>query len=567
MKYLITNTFKTLGFFESKTLLNSIKNNSKISLYTKYSIFILLFNLLTFLPLFFIYNKAASSLLFLTLTAIIISLLIIRLNYLFKRKDILEKKIVNNSLIKDDLINFAKHNISYNFKIGSLLAFLIFSYSFFVHFILLWISPGYSVSKFIIINILYFASIFLVIYLISILYYFTNTGKKQIFFKISSKKNTGLYKRSNWVYYLNKLNSRLQASLKKININNLLIFRRSIKILYPILIFIGTLVLLSLLNNNIDLSIKIRMFISMIFSLFFTFPVIKTINKNESINESKNPFTLTVIIFFMALLLLSISSIKLNITITEGTFLFSFSGFILPLIEWVNSFAESIRTTANSLNILIIIILPILFFLLFYVFIKIYDLFKYISKNIDFKLKQDLSKKNPSIIFGDSISLYPFLYSLLGNGIIILLLNIELQPISEFFYNLFTTFQVSEIFKLSFLEYNNIYAFFKTIFYIFISITILKLTLQFFSSILSHFILLNDEIIFYENKIYKKTILRVPLSRINYVICKQNILERILDIGTIYIETVDKNGIIKIKGIPSLQEKNVLIMDKIKSDI
>ena len=91
--------------------------------------------------------------------------------------------------------------------------------------------------------------------------------------------------------------------------------------------------------------------------------------------------------------------------------------------------------------------------------------------------------------------------------------------------------------------------------------------LNFFSSILSHFILFSDEIVYYENKIYKNTILRIPLTRINYILIKQNIIEKIFDFGTLFIETIDKSGVIKIKGIPSIKEKNILIMDKIKGDI
>ena len=79
--------------------------------------------------------------------------------------------------------------------------------------------------------------------------------------------------------------------------------------------------------------------------------------------------------------------------------------------------------------------------------------------------------------------------------------------------------------------------------------------------------LFNDEIVYLQNKIVSKTILRVPLSKINYFIVKQNLIERLLDIGSIYIETQDKNGIIKITGVSSIKEKNILIMEKIKSGL
>jgi hypothetical protein len=51
---------------------------------------------------------------------------------------------------------------------------------------------------------------------------------------------------------------------------------------------------------------------------------------------------------------------------------------------------------------------------------------------------------------------------------------------------------------------------------------------------------------------------------VNFIIIKQSIIEKFLDIGTIFIETSDKNGLIKIKSISSIKDKNKEIMDKIK---
>ena len=98
------------------------------------------------------------------------------------------------------------------------------------------------------------------------------------------------------------------------------------------------------------------------------------------------------------------------------------------------------------------------------------------------------------------------------------------------------------------------------------SIAVIKLAGYFYSSIFSHFILFEDEVIYYEDKLVKKTILRIPLTQINYIIIKQNIFEKIFDYGSIFIETSDKYGLVKIKGIPAIKEKNILIMDKIKGD-
>jgi hypothetical protein len=148
-----------------------------------------------------------------------------------------------------------------------------------------------------------------------------------------------------------------------------------------------------------------------------------------------------------------------------------------------------------------------------------------------------------------------------------LFIYIGILPISKLFYYIFDTFKISEVFNFTFLSLKNISSFFSTIFYIFLLFIILKYALSFFSSILSHFILFSDEIIYYENKIYKNTILRIPLTRINYILIKQNIIEKIFDFGTLFIETIDKSGVIKIKGIPSIKEKNILIMDKIKGDL
>ena len=73
--------------------------------------------------------------------------------------------------------------------------------------------------------------------------------------------------------------------------------------------------------------------------------------------------------------------------------------------------------------------------------------------------------------------------------------------------------------------------------------------------------------IYLENKVITKTVLRIPISKINYIVIKQSFLEKLLDIGTIFIETSDKSSYIKIRGISSISEKNMLIMEKIKSDL
>ncbi|MBN2547336.1 MAG: PH domain-containing protein [Spirochaetes bacterium] len=292
-------------------------------------------------------------------------------------------------------------------------------------------------------------------------------------------------------------------------------------------------------------------------------PSLYFLNKNKE--NYGNALILTKFIIILIFLINFISLIKLNILFKHDNILFLLKDFVLPIINFINNLSSFINNIIKQINFLIILLIPILFAIIYFSMFYLLLLLEFIGKIIDFKLRRSLTNKNVSIIFGDSISLYPFIFKLFINLLIIIILYLEILPVSRFFSNIFTTFKVAEVFKFNFLEETKIIYFFTVLFYIYTIFLTFNLFLKLISSLNSHFILFNDEIVYYENKLFHKTILRIPIKKINYIVVKQNILEKLLNIGSIYIETLNKNNLIKIPGISFIKEKNILIMEKIKS--
>jgi hypothetical protein len=375
----------------------------------------------------------------------------------------------------------------------------------------------------------------------------------------------GIFKKSYWPFFLNKTNKYIENTFANISLGSILNIIKSFKFIYPIFISLFVFISLMIINSYYEIPLKSRILHSLMIGLYFILPLLKMIYKNGLPKFVIKPNIFTLFIQSILFILTLFSYVHFQWVI-EGE-IKGIMALVHPLMLWVSNSIEQSKVIIQAIPIYVIVLYPIFFILFFNLTMQIYKLFHQMGRNIDFKLKEKLSKNNPSIIFGDSISLYPTILNGILYYFIVVLLLLLINPIADIFNQLLETFQVKEVFNFTFLTEENIFIFIKTVIYISCGLIIGNTIYHFFSSLFSHFILFRDEIVYYENKLIKKTILRLPLNRINYVIVKQNIIERFFDIGTIYIETIDKNGYIKIKGISSIKEKNILIMDKIKSDL
>ena len=95
----------------------------------------------------------------------------------------------------------------------------------------------------------------------------------------------------------------------------------------------------------------------------------------------------------------------------------------------------------------------------------------------------------------------------------------------------------------------------------------LQILLRFNLAMFSHFILLQNEVIFIRNNLIHRESFRIPLSRIDQVYSQQNAIERFLDIGSISLKTRENSNPVIIPGVIAVSEKNRMLMDKIKIDL
>lgn len=555
MKPILPLLTSTIQYYEASILINSIKSNKLFLNIFKIFIITFFINSIIFLP-FLIFSNFFYSL----NTLIILSSFFLFFIYFYfiiktRTQELLDKKIIRTSLAKVDFLNYLKNNKYFNFIISLIVSLFIFIYQVIIYVLLLIINVNSNIlliTLFQIASILFYTAIS---YLSFLIYYSLNHDKKALFIKIDSYRKTDQRaKKLKVKKFVVSTNKKLKYFNINIDIRVLLNLIKSIKVIYPILSALIFFSVISFLNYYLDYSLNIRIITSMIFGLYFSFPMVNNLNKYDSESNLLKPFIHTLFIFSIILVLSLFSIVRIKLS---NGLIFNLNELFNPYIQWINGIFININDFINSLNIISIFFLPLIFFMTFYLIKKTSDIFHKLSQKIDFKLRDKLTKRKPSIIFGDSISLYPFIINLIVNVIILNILFISIIPLTNFFNNLFITFQVADIFKIKFINYYSIKNLFNLIYFIFLIIIISKLIIQFISSFLSHLILFNDELIYYENKIYRRTILRIPLTKISYIIVKQNIFEKILDIGSIFIETIDKNGLIRIKGISSIKEKDI----------
>ncbi|OHD82172.1 MAG: hypothetical protein A2355_14880 [Spirochaetes bacterium RIFOXYB1_FULL_32_8] len=120
------------------------------------------------------------------------------------------------------------------------------------------------------------------------------------------------------------------------------------------------------------------------------------------------------------------------------------------------------------------------------------------------------------------------------------------------------------MFKIDIFTQSNIKFFFDSIFYISLIYIAYISLIDFIGAMFSHIMLFSGEVVFVKNLLITRNITRVPITRINHLVIKQNFIERFLDIGSLLIETSDRGLVMSVKGVTSITEKNRKIMDKVK---
>ncbi|MBP5449369.1 MAG: hypothetical protein J6Y01_04550, partial [Spirochaetales bacterium] len=361
-----------------------------------------------------------------------------------------------------------------------------------------------------------------------------------------------------------------------------------VKYIIPIAAFVLCYIILSVCYKKFSGVNALKIWQSLLFCcLSFVFLRHKKSTRTKQIREAVNfaffMFAILFVISFAGLHEIQTDSAETDITVTtqssgqavvktkqaENQFeiktLFSF--FVTPLIDLHSKTYSLIRTNLDERLIPMMILTPLIFAALVFVSLLVILLVDKLRFSVYNILKKKLIRQDENILFGDSVSFFYFLLSLLINLPVMLLLKLECPALANFFNYIFDTFQVASIFKMKFLTAENVTSAVNLIINIIIVIIALRLLFQFISSMLSYFILFADEIVWIENKLYTGITLRIPLSKVNYIICRQNIVEKLFDIGSILIEAQDKNGLIKINGVGSIKQKNIILMEKIKIDL
>ena len=314
MKKIINLFINTIKYFEAKALLYSIRNNKIQQLIFKiFSVFFLL-NILIFIPLFFISNLiiSLSILFFISITFFIIIFIKYKIKSISKEK--LDKIIINNSIYKEDFINFLSNDIFFNLKISLIISFCLFFYQILIYTLLKFLHTKFEFIPYLISIISYFVFLTMVSYICFFIYYLKNRNSKSIFSRISSQSDfsnkyftilllfllfffpifyfykififkfmlsiiftiissiflsismnllflkIGFYKRSNWIFFFNKIKNNSINVYTKINIKKIFNLFKSFKLLYPLLFALLLFLLLSILNNFFNFNIKIRFF-------------------------------------------------------------------------------------------------------------------------------------------------------------------------------------------------------------------------------------------------------------------------------------------------------------------
>lgn len=612
MKKIALLLFSFLQNIFYKGLFDSLKKRNLWLFSLKVAFFIFIPDIVILLPFFFDKSITATFLLLIGLFVVkYLAVFFISLR-LSKSAEKINNGIIQTSLPKSDLIDLISNDIISNITFNLCVIFLFFIY----HAIIL--SLAFFIAsvgiKLIIINlILYFIAIFLFVNLFSLSFSIANQRKKRVVLKLNDFKeirSSGLifyfvifalfYLIFYYIFGLFKINiffriaapipfsavcaffiNKALIKLKILNYLDLYFIKLKksiqsmpkdflnrdykklvslLKYLAPLAVFLTVYAIFSIPGYFFKSPGKLVFLQSIIVSslslkIFF-------IKDTYNLGTQKKAFNFNVYIYLVLFVFTVFGMIHIEPKIVDKPDIIGF--FVFPIRDSIIAISDFIKNYILKINIFIYLIIPVVFVLFFKLNCFIIRLLEIIDFKVDKVLKKRLQRADSNIIFGDSMSFFYFLFNLTISIAIMAFIKIESKALSAFFIYLSSTFQVSEIFNFKFLTDENIALFVNTIIMVVIGLIFFRLMMQFISTSLSHFILFNDELVYLENKLYSQSLIRIPLTKINYIIIKQNFIERLFDIGAIFIETQDKNGLIKINGIPSIKEKNILIMEKIK---
>jgi hypothetical protein len=608
----------TVLYYESQFYLEARKNGSPGRIYLISTGLLIALTLVLYIPLFFV-AEGSWHLMVLPLISALLSLIPVVRYRSITGIEALDKKILSLSLARSDYKTAFKTSPVFVLQTAGLIALIIELYAI-LNYILCALTPSLAFSSLLFLVPVSTAMVLVSIIITMLIFHAINRSGDEHFVKIETYNRQGtflpvivailitlilsvlliflagsifkysvitisisiaiglpagiissilmhrnkLFTRSRWIIIMGRGRALLNDKIKSINSASIFSLFRSSYILLPFLAAMLAFILLSLISILIPIDYKLRLIQSLVTGLYFSYPLLK---RKISYSDLHKPFTFTLFLFIMVQLstiFALLSSIK---PLGDTSPLLFAHDFINPLINGFALAATRVTRFYSAIPLPLYLLIPALFLVLLLASMKLYSLLLLIGRKVDDSLKASLNRPSTTLLFGDSISLYPTLFSMFGAALLSSVLLIESRPAGMLFAGLIETFQVAQVFNLDFLILENIQNFIHTIIIIAISVIGVRLGYQFVCSLLSHFMLFGDELVYLENKLFTKSVMRIPLSRINYIICRQNIIDKFFDVGTIYIETSDKNGLIKIKGVSSIKEKNILIMDKIKGAV
>jgi hypothetical protein len=597
----------------SFNLLEDKKNNKKINS-IKFIFLLTIFNIFYLLPFAGIIKVLYVITMILVISSIFVIIYIYVLHKLSKREEFLKKLISSKSYIYNELKSsilsdnffiiktviilslflFLYHllitlfflliglNLKYFLQINLLL--LLFDFLFFSFLIILFrifykdkdlmFSLKVYISNIKIKIYIYFILIFLFgllsFFLLSIFlknrFYLNILGSYIIslfcsfLFSIILNK-ISFYNSIGWIKFTNILKNFFEKYKVFIILKSVFDYFIKIKIIYLLFFSILFFVIqIFIINKFYYLDFKICLILSLIIINFFTYPMLKSIQKKIDEYKFLNIFKFTCLLFVIIFSFVYLSKIHIEINKNNQFYL-----FLYPITNFINLIFKTIFDFLINLNYLLIILIPALFLITIFLIKFINDLFSIFKDKYDKKIFRILFDEKKIILFSSSNSLYPIFFNILLNLILIIFLLLENMSFSELLLNILTSLQVASVFKLDFINAKNINTFVSFLIYISIIFMLLKLLLQIISNMLSSLILLEDELIYYENKIFKSLIIRVPLSAINCVVVKQNIIEKIFMIGSIFIELNSTKEMIIIRSVTNIIQKNKIMLHRIKN--
>lgn len=372
----------------------------------------------------------------------------------------------------------------------------------------------------------------------------------------------GLYSKTRRRVFFYKIHAKISDYIEEFAaLKVILKFYR--KYTLPVNTFIISFLILELFGRSFLKSQSNILFLVQMITLAASYPIFSQLKRYD--NRGNRQFISTVAIDLLIIILFLISSVR--ITPLCENFPQYAKDIICPITGLVDNILAHIDNLKN-LTSYHKILLPIPVFLAVYFLNSAALQFIDLLGKISFRTSQkELSGELPVILFNSNLSLYPVLFYAIVSAAGLLLLYIEIPFISNLFFTLIGTLQVEEVFKISLFSLENITKFFKAITILWTVWYALKIVLHFNRAMFSHFILLQNEVIFICNNIIHRETFRIPLSKIDQVYSHQNAVERLLDIGSISLKTRETDSSVVIPGVPAVSEKNRMLMDKIKIDL